>query len=93
MLITSHVGNVLDDEGARHAALEGSILDRPLFSSDFQSLAGPENPFFSASTVVQLFINGTAFDLNTFELYSMEIFYSLLVLVGPQLMLTGLHLV
>jgi hypothetical protein len=42
--ILSHVGlvgNELDNERARQAALEGSILDRPLFSSDFQSLARP----------------------------------------------------
>jgi hypothetical protein len=44
MWIPSHVGlmeNELVDEQARQAALEGSIFDRPLSSSDFQSLARP----------------------------------------------------
>jgi hypothetical protein len=44
MWIPSHVGlegNELVDDRARHAALEGSSFDRPLFSSDFQSLARP----------------------------------------------------
>jgi hypothetical protein len=35
------VGNELVDERARQAALEGSIFDRPLSSSDFQSLTTP----------------------------------------------------
>jgi ribonuclease HI len=42
--IPSHVGlvgNELDNERARQAALEGSIFDRPLSSSNFQSLARP----------------------------------------------------
>jgi hypothetical protein len=42
MWIPSHVGlvgNELVDEWARKAALEGSIFDRPLSPSDFQSLA------------------------------------------------------
>jgi hypothetical protein len=34
-------GNKLIDERARQAAFEGSIFDRTLFSSDFQSLARP----------------------------------------------------
>jgi hypothetical protein len=44
MWIPSHVGlvgNELVDEQARQAALEGFIFDRPLSSSDFQSLARP----------------------------------------------------
>jgi hypothetical protein len=41
MWIPSHVGNELVDERARQAALEGSIFDRPLSPSDFQSLARP----------------------------------------------------
>jgi hypothetical protein len=42
MWIPSHVGlvrNELANERARQVALEGSIFDRPLSSSDFQSLA------------------------------------------------------
>jgi hypothetical protein len=35
------VGNELVDKRARKAALEGSIFDRLLSSSDFQSLAIP----------------------------------------------------
>jgi hypothetical protein len=35
------VGNELVDEQARHAALEGSIFDITIFSSDFQNLASP----------------------------------------------------
>jgi hypothetical protein len=35
------VGNELVDEQTRQAALEGSIYDIPLTSSDFQSLARP----------------------------------------------------
>jgi hypothetical protein len=35
------VGNKLVDERTRQAALEGSIFDRPLFPSNFQSLARP----------------------------------------------------
>jgi hypothetical protein len=35
------VGNELVDERVKQAALEGSIFDRPLSSSDFQSLARP----------------------------------------------------
>jgi hypothetical protein len=44
MWIPSHVGllgNELVDERARQTELEGSIFDRPLSSSDFQSLARP----------------------------------------------------
>jgi hypothetical protein len=42
MWIPSHVGlveNELIDEQVRQAILVGSIFDRPLSSSDFQSLA------------------------------------------------------
>jgi hypothetical protein len=42
MWIPSHVGlvgNELVDDRARQAALEGTIFDRPLSSSYFQSLA------------------------------------------------------
>jgi hypothetical protein len=42
--IPSHVGqlgNELVGNRAQQAALEGSIFDRPLSSSDFQSLARP----------------------------------------------------
>jgi hypothetical protein len=35
------VGNELVDEWARQAALEGSVFDRPLFLSNFQSMARP----------------------------------------------------
>jgi hypothetical protein len=42
MWIPSHVGNELVDERARQAPLEGSIFDRPLSASDFQSLARPD---------------------------------------------------
>jgi hypothetical protein len=44
MWIPSHVGlvgNELIDDRARQAALEGTIFDRPLSSSDFQILARP----------------------------------------------------
>jgi hypothetical protein len=44
MWILSHVrlvGNELVDEQAWQVALEGTIFDRPLSSSDFQSLARP----------------------------------------------------
>jgi hypothetical protein len=44
MWIPFHVGllgNELVDERARQAALEGSIFDRPLSSSNFLSLARP----------------------------------------------------
>jgi hypothetical protein len=34
------VGNELVDERARQAALEGSIFELPLSSSDFESMAG-----------------------------------------------------
>jgi hypothetical protein len=43
MWIPSHVGlveNELVDDRARQAALKGSIFDRPLSPSDFQSSAG-----------------------------------------------------
>jgi hypothetical protein len=45
MWIPSHVGlvgNELVDDRAQQAALEGTIFDRPLSLSDFQSLARPE---------------------------------------------------
>jgi hypothetical protein len=44
MWIPSHVvlvGYEVVDEWARLVELEGSIFDRPLSPSDFQSLAGP----------------------------------------------------
>jgi hypothetical protein len=44
MWILSHVGllgNELVDAWARQVALESSIFDRPLFLTDFQSLARP----------------------------------------------------
>jgi hypothetical protein len=44
MWIPSHVGlvgNGLVDDRTRQAALEGTIFDRALSSSDFQSLARP----------------------------------------------------
>jgi hypothetical protein len=44
MWILSHVGlvgNELVDDQARQAALEGTIFDRPISLSDFQSLARP----------------------------------------------------